>query len=343
MVSEAVQEKAEWMQQIIEEEQSKPLEVDSDYLKDYETQERREEERLQEEVRRHIKSLRALRSDLRKREETRKRNMKYKMERAAFQSKQFSAEDMGESSEPAMESRKQPVTGTLSKVIHSLDKLVELEKRISHLEEDTGPASAMFANRTSLQFSKKTTNSSGNAPSKTYFAMRVKQGQAGNRGGSQLPRLPRGRADDGKTASSVPQVQRSRRQAPVRTRRADAKNGAPQQQAQRQDVVINDWLNKKDGGGSGGQGGRNRPGQRVGVGAASGKRSNNAHMQQFHDIRQTFEKKKDALARNLPGKPNEEAGQTKRRIAWEQKASGGNSGRLPRIGKKTSAKQRTAW
>lgn len=362
-VMDAVQEKAEWMQQIVEEEQSKPLEVDSEYLKEYEKQERREEERLQEEVRRHIRSLRALRSDLKKREETRKRNMKYKMERAAFQMKQSSSEDETGLDSEEKETRKQPVTGTLSKVIHSLDKLVELEKRISHLEEDTGPANTMFGNRTSLQFAKKHTNTSDTAPSKTYFAMKVRQDPRSRRG-NHLPRLPpRGHlADDGKSISSVPQVQRNRRQAPIRVRRNDDKTSANQQHPQRQDIVINDWLKKKEGASGCRAAGvaRNRPGQRVSVGAASGKRANNLHMQQFHDIRQQFEKKKDALARNVqapvPGRSTAQGKSriAKRRLAWEerktqtsvqqprmgvgsrqQKQTGKN--KLPRIG------QRTAW
>ena len=49
--SKSLQEKAAWMQQVIEEEQRKPLQVSKDFIQRYEEQERTEEERLENEVR----------------------------------------------------------------------------------------------------------------------------------------------------------------------------------------------------------------------------------------------------------------------------------------------------
>ena len=45
---EALEEKAAWMQQIVEEEHSKPLQVDAGYTADFEARERADEERLEE-------------------------------------------------------------------------------------------------------------------------------------------------------------------------------------------------------------------------------------------------------------------------------------------------------
>ena len=47
---ETLQEKAEWMQQIIEEEQAKPLQVGKDYILKYEEEEKRNEAALQKQV-----------------------------------------------------------------------------------------------------------------------------------------------------------------------------------------------------------------------------------------------------------------------------------------------------
>lgn len=54
-------ERAAWMQQVIEEEQSKPLRVSKDFMSKYEEQEKENEGRLDSEVAAHIRGLRALR------------------------------------------------------------------------------------------------------------------------------------------------------------------------------------------------------------------------------------------------------------------------------------------
>ena len=50
------------MQQVIEEEQKKPLQGSKEFITSYEAQERREEERLDAEVERHIDVLKRLRT-----------------------------------------------------------------------------------------------------------------------------------------------------------------------------------------------------------------------------------------------------------------------------------------
>ncbi|CAM9671580.1 unnamed protein product, partial [Ectocarpus fasciculatus] len=58
-------ERAAWMQQVIEEEQSKPLQVSKDFMCKYEKQEEETEGRLDTEVAAHIRSLRNLRHQVR--------------------------------------------------------------------------------------------------------------------------------------------------------------------------------------------------------------------------------------------------------------------------------------
>lgn len=61
------EERAAWMQQVIEEEQSKPLQVSKDFMRQYEEQEQETEGRLDTEVAAHIRSLRNLRQQVRHR------------------------------------------------------------------------------------------------------------------------------------------------------------------------------------------------------------------------------------------------------------------------------------
>lgn len=58
------EERAAWMQQVIEEEQSKPLQVTKDYMSKYAEQEKENEGRLDTEVSTHIRSLRKLRQQV---------------------------------------------------------------------------------------------------------------------------------------------------------------------------------------------------------------------------------------------------------------------------------------
>lgn len=63
-LSMPTEERAAWMQQVIEEEQSKPLQVSKDFMCKYEEQEKETEGRLDKEVAAHIRSLRTLRKQV---------------------------------------------------------------------------------------------------------------------------------------------------------------------------------------------------------------------------------------------------------------------------------------
>lgn len=64
MLSMPTEERAAWMQQVIEEEQSKPLQVSKDFMSKYEEKEKETEGRLDTEVAAHIRSLRNLRKQV---------------------------------------------------------------------------------------------------------------------------------------------------------------------------------------------------------------------------------------------------------------------------------------
>jgi hypothetical protein len=78
MAVERNREEAQYMQQILEEEQRKPLEVTAEFIREYEQREMVEEQRLETEVNRHIQSLTRLKEQLRQREEVRKRTNTYR-------------------------------------------------------------------------------------------------------------------------------------------------------------------------------------------------------------------------------------------------------------------------
>ena len=73
------------MQQVVEEEQAKPLKVNEEFVRKYEERERKEEIKLEAEVKRHITSLKTLKSTLKKKEEERQRNLIYRKKKQALQ------------------------------------------------------------------------------------------------------------------------------------------------------------------------------------------------------------------------------------------------------------------
>lgn len=63
-LSMPTEERAAWMQQVIEEEQSKPLQVTKDFMSKYEEKEKENEGRLDNEVAAHIRSLKNIRKQV---------------------------------------------------------------------------------------------------------------------------------------------------------------------------------------------------------------------------------------------------------------------------------------
>jgi len=187
--TETLKEKAEYMQQVIEEEQvrlrsgeggektkqeaearrpgqgksvcarvcavltnpppppqAKPLQVGKEYILKYEEEEVKNEAKLQKQVEHHVSCLKNLRQSIERRETIKNRKAQFKEfkeqvdaeRKAVMEGKISAANRFKTSAKPNQEEEMPPppVKGTLSTVIGSLDKLVELEKRISSLETD---------------------------------------------------------------------------------------------------------------------------------------------------------------------------------------------------------------
>ena len=201
---ETLKEKAEWMQQIIEEEQAKPLQVGKDYIIKYEEEEKKNEAALQRQVEHHVNCLKNLRASIEKRETIKARKSQFKafkeqaeaerravMEGRVSAANRFKVRTPQEGGEESNEI-KPKVQGTLSTVIGSLDKLVDLEKRISSLESDNlhdrvkdgASVPQQKLARMKLAFEKKRTMPKPGIPGKPYYSVRIakKGGQgAGNR------------------------------------------------------------------------------------------------------------------------------------------------------------------
>ena len=189
-VVETRKETAQWMQQIIEEEQSKPLEVTEDFILKYEAQQREDEERLEEEVQRHIKSLQRIKINLKNKEEMRRRTLLYRKKRKQLMEASRGGGGGISMRPPALDddndhfelpggatpipnlgqSGAGGMQGTLSKVISSLDKLVDLEKRIARLETDVDGEGGH--RRTDIKFTKRRQEATPTAPARNVFSVR---------------------------------------------------------------------------------------------------------------------------------------------------------------------------
>lgn len=384
-------EKAEWMHQIIEEEQSKPLQVDEVYIRKYEIEETREAERLDTEVNRHIDCLNRLRQSLNKRESQKSLKGRYKVgkmemdnERQAFNDEFGISEgqpgshtlrrpgaggkkgrqngapgtqapsegggggggmgatqgSVGSSSSRFSKPPPGRMHGTLGTVINSLDKLVELEKRITKLERDNVYDDATGG--MTMSFTKKKTEPTITSPSKTYYSVKTKTSQRGGAAGGARgarggvgagARRPvrggggagasmsggvRGRAQGVRRAykqmgqrvsarlprvggknvagSGRAAVDRNRARA-ARARQKEERRRKDAARQNKQDRTIKDWLRKKKG--------RTAPGM---AGAAVRARQRKAGMgrpvprgpmQQFNQLRQQFERKKDDFRKQM--------------------------------------------
>lgn len=256
-----LKEKAGWMAQVIEDEQRKPLTVSKEFMSDYEAQERLAEERLEGEVQRHIEVLQTLKKKVQQREEIRTRHSRYKEQSRVLKAEKEKLLASGVSRRTARTGTQrkmrgassghggsggnggggQQVQSTLNTVISSLDKLVDLEKRISSLENDSlyerlntkphesAPAPRKTTQeriserrpRSELTFTKKRSLPAGGTPAKTYYSVRVTQKPRGvpvsnstsrrpvGRPGAALARQRRKQANDRLSSRARPGQQRN--------------------------------------------------------------------------------------------------------------------------------------
>ncbi|KAJ1455410.1 hypothetical protein M885DRAFT_520349 [Pelagophyceae sp. CCMP2097] len=290
--AETLKAKAAWMQRVIEEEQAKPLQVSKEFVLSYQSRERHEEERLEEEVHRHIECLRRLRSQIEKRDLLKSKKEAYRQRKAQIAadaksesrtSDRRARRDADADDAPARAPPEARGQGSLATVISSLDRLVDLERRIASLENDSiydrvdavggasvsssGAARGGAGRGTGLSFTKQRMPAVPGAASKDVYAVRMhakKQPLGPATGGSALRR-------------------------PVGFQRQ------PPNAASRQDEAINNWLHRKQQRQQGGRG----PVQVPALGAASGKRGKNAAEQRFLDMKKGVEKRKDLMSKRL--------------------------------------------
>lgn len=156
---------AHWIRRVINNEQTKPLEVNRQFVIDYENKEKESAERLAHQVEHHIDTLKDLRTRLEDRAELRSRTAEFREWKKEFSSKKYAvlsgktlddfsreSRSAGQPTVPASQvsagsnslALSGPAAGAtkinraseLSTVLLSLEKLNELEKRITSLEGD---------------------------------------------------------------------------------------------------------------------------------------------------------------------------------------------------------------
>eukprot|EP01033_Poteriospumella_lacustris_P001599 gene1599-1162_t len=159
---------SKWIKKLIQQEHIKPLEVSKDFVLDYESREKEQQERLSNQVDRHIQTLKSLRQKLEARHDMKQRNEEYRQWQKEFIPKkqavmvgktldeiELKKGDDGPTEEERLDSevnddilrrasQRKALNGKapnqssqeLTTVLDSLSRLAELEQRISSLEKD---------------------------------------------------------------------------------------------------------------------------------------------------------------------------------------------------------------
>lgn len=182
----SLQDQAKWVRKVVTSEQAKPLEVTRDYVDQYEKVENANSEKLAVQVERHIETLGKLRQNLENRLDTQARTSEYREWKKDFEVKKNAvlsgktlanySEEFGSTDNPNFSDDIVPTAGLektirgaskeLTTVLDSLNKLAELEYRISNLEienvydkmKKAENVSEEEALKTALEFKKKRTN-----------------------------------------------------------------------------------------------------------------------------------------------------------------------------------------
>jgi len=219
-------EDARWIKKVIEQEHIKPLEVSKDYVLEYERREKENQERLAAQVERHITTLKTLREKLETRAELKSRTDEYRAWQKDFSTKKqavmigktleeieaerLAAEEGGDpasNDDGARKKRAQAIAQQqggsaqeLSNVLDSLNKLAELESRITSLEKDNVYEKILqqerpaVNDRTVMDFRKARVSMPDKGPVAVTYAMRPKKSSwqvklpaAGRGAGGGLP------------------------------------------------------------------------------------------------------------------------------------------------------------
>lgn len=382
LTHEDMDEKQQRIQQIIEEEQLKPLQVNSEFFRDFAAREKKDEIKMDDDVQRHIDHLKKLKSTMSQREDVQKRRQRYhdgiQQLNGRQQSNQEDDDNPPRKDQRSKYSHMQRAVQSGSKhadVICSLDKLMELEKRIRNLEDaglgmdtmsddrrmdydDDNDSNSLLRGSKSgnIRFAKRQMTGGLHEPSKTVHVVKTKATQANSKANKMRAKDPLHRMQTSTAASaakkrtltsnitrmkpggrtfltSLPDNKQAQlRRMTERERRVYLKNEKAAEAKQRnmkQEVVIDGWLDRKRQAASQRRvaaanhsstsraGAQNAAGSRTNasttqrrpvavappkvrapmLGAASGKRIGNAHLQKFDDIKKGFEKRKEILNR----------------------------------------------
>ncbi|CAK4515346.1 unnamed protein product [Aphanomyces euteiches] len=312
------EERMERLQQIEEEENMKPLEVTAEFIRKYEDEERREERRLEADVARHINCLRKLKVMLETREDQRRRYAQYREGKQRLDKGLSPSLNQEEHEETPRNDRLSSSRSTgnstndVSRVLSSLDKLVELERRISCLEQDdVEPATTatiapvIKTAKETLKFTKTSTGRNTalrvtkapatKAKSQTFLTgvpeWKVKTKRA----------VPSGtNGDKSKEARRAAELRRMPERDRQKAMRMDKKQ-AREVKAQQQSVKIDQWAAKKK------QAAVTRKVNYVKANmtnqtplATKKKTTNNRHMAEFESMKRNFEAKKAASKTQPP-------------------------------------------
>lgn len=206
-------ERAAWMEQIIREEQMKPLEVNTHFIQEYEKIEKKNDADLERTIEHHLHNLRKLKKSIEEKDKIRQRKEKFYAKRNEVRAR--IASRMGGSNKKALSSSRESPVPTLRPqpqdenertefrssedsgssspqvknkkalelVVGSLDKLMRLERRINvleqnmqdkaHLEQKTAGSLSQLG---MLRFRKKKIQASLHAPAKTLFSVSMNAG-----------------------------------------------------------------------------------------------------------------------------------------------------------------------
>ena len=287
-----LRKQAEWMQRVIEEEQAKPLHVSKEFMMNYQKREKLEEDRLDKQVERHILSLKKLRAQIDKRQQTQWKRDQLKRGKAAIARapKKPETDDDDELLDLELKRAQQDLPtkqqkSSLTTVLSSLDRLVDLERRIASLEKDsiydrvehaaaepTKPPHQQKKRKRGLKFTKQRIPLAANRPAKDVYAVRL----ADRSRAPQTKRPQRGATSDVLSAGET-------------NRRGTV--------GHRQDQAIHQWLQRKQ---------KQRSAfttTKPKYGASCGRRGKNPAQQKFLDMKTNVEKRKDAMRSRLHQPP----------------------------------------
>ncbi|OQR96288.1 hypothetical protein THRCLA_07335 [Thraustotheca clavata] len=298
------EERLERLQQIQEEESMKPLEVTADFIRQYEEEERREEIRLEQKVARHINCLKKLKTMIAEREELRLRHLRYRDGKQALEKKLAIMNGNQEEDQLRDLSRGRLTPRSLSqgssevsKALSSLDKLVELERRISCLEQSS--------------LSPPSTAAAILPPSAAKAALKFTKSSTGRPTAHQVAKRPPKKTQTFLTAVPEPkrqvskQVQRASelRRMPERDRQKAQRMDRRQEEEKKQklqNIKINQWMDKKKQAANSRKTNNIKATMRT---TAAKPTTNNPHMAQFLSMKKQFEAKKASFTASKPTPP----------------------------------------